>query len=361
MKAAVLFETKGKLSVENVDISEPKKDEVLVKIKASGLCHTDWETMHGYQPVNLPAIIGHEGAGVVEAVGEGVDNVSVGDNVICSWNPNCGICFYCDNGQPILCEVQKKYNSQGVLFDGTTRASLNGQNLHYYSLVSTHAEYTIIPKQGAVKVRKDFPLDRASLLGCAVMTGYGGAGNIKPETSVVVIGCGAVGLSAIQGARISGASKIIAVDIFDNKLEFAKKVGATHTINSKIDNPIEACLEITDGRGVDCAIESAGHNETIRQTLECSRPGARIVILGKTPYGVEINLPFYTLMGEREIIRTSYGKSHPRIDFPRLANLYMDGKLYLDEMITKTYKIEEINEGFDALERGELARGLVIY
>ena len=364
MKAAVLFETKGKLSVENVDISEPKKDEVLVKIKASGLCHTDWETMHGYQPVNLPAIIGHEGAGVVEAVGEGVDNVSVGDNVICSWNPNCGICFYCDNGQPILCEVQKKYNSQGVLFDGTTRASLNGQNLHYYSLVSTHAEYTIIPKQGAVKVRKDFPLDRASLLGCAVMTGYGGAvyaGNIKPETSVVVIGCGAVGLSAIQGARISGASKIIAVDIFDNKLEFAKKVGATHTINSKIDNPIEACLEITDGRGVDCAIESAGHNETIRQTLECSRPGARIVILGKTPYGVEINLPFYTLMGEREIIRTSYGKSHPRIDFPRLANLYMDGKLYLDEMITKTYKLEEIKEGFDALERGELARGLVIF
>ena len=155
--------------------------------------------------------------------------------------------------------------------------------------------------------------------------------------------------------------KVSIFDIFDNKLEFAKKVGATHTINSKIDNPIEACLEITDGRGVDCAIESAGHNETIRQTLECSRPGARIVILGKTPYGVEINLPFYTLMGEREIIRTSYGKSHPRIDFPRLANLYMDGKLYLDEMITKTYKLEEINEGFDALERGELARGLVIF
>ena len=149
------------------------------------------------------------------------------------------------------------------------------------------------------------------------------------------------------------------VELLENS--FAKKVGATHTINSKTDNPIEACLEITDGRGVDCAIESAGHNETIRQTLECSRPGARIVILGKTPYGVEINLPFYTLMGEREIIRTSYGKSHPRIDFPRLANLYMDGKLYLDEMITKTYKLEEINEGFDALERGELARGLVIF
>jgi S-(hydroxymethyl)glutathione dehydrogenase / alcohol dehydrogenase len=364
MKAAVLFEPNGKLSVENVDISEPKKDEVLIKISASGLCHTDWETMRGYQPVNLPAIIGHEGAGIVEAVGEGVDNVEIGDHVICSWNPNCGICFYCDNDQPILCEIQKKYGSKGVLFDGTTRASLNGKNLHYYSLVSSHAEYTIIPKQAAVKVRKDFPLDKAALLGCAVMTGYGGAvyaGNIKPETSVVVIGCGAVGLSAIQGARISGASKIIAVDIFDNKLEFAKRVGATHTINSKNTNPVEFCLDITEGRGVDCAIESAGQNETIRQTLECSRPGARIVILGKTPYGVEINLPFYTLMGEREIIRTSYGKSHPRIDFPRLANLYMSGRLFLDEMITKTYDIEEINTGFDALENGELARGLIIF
>ena len=196
------------------------------------------------------------------------------------------------------------------------------------------------------------------------MTGYGGAvyaGNIKPETSVVVIGCGAVGLSAIQGARISGASKIIAVDIFDNKLDFAKRVGATHTVNSKNINPVEFCAELTDGRGVDYAIESAGQNETIRQTLECSRPGARIVILGKTPYGVEINIPFYTMMGEREIIRTSYGKSRPRIDFPRLANLYMNGELFLDEMISKTYKIEQINEGFDALEKGELARGLVIF
>ena len=364
MKAAVLFETKGKLSVENVDISDPKKDEVMVKISASGLCHTDWETMRGYQPVNLPAIIGHEGAGIEEAIGEGVDHVEVGDHVICSWNPNCGICFYCDNGQPILCEVQKKANTNGVLFDGTTRASIGGEKIHYYSLVSSHAEYTVIPKQSAVKVRKDFPLDRAALLGCAVMTGYGGAvyaGNIKPETSVVVIGCGAVGLSAIQGARISGASKIIAVDIFDNKLDFARRVGATHTVNSKNINPIEFCAELTEGRGVDYAIESAGHNETIRQTLECSRPGARVVILGKTPYGVEINLPFYTMMGEREIVRTSYGSSRPRIDFPRLANLYMNGELFLDEMITKKYKIEDINEGFDALERGELARGLISF
>jgi len=362
MKAAVLFEPNGKLSIENVDLESPKKDEVLVKIHSSGLCHTDWETMNGYQPVNLPAIIGHEGAGTVVEIGEGVENLQIGDHVVCSWNPNCGTCFYCDLGQPILCEVQKKYNSQGVLFDGTTRSSINGKKIHYYSLVSSHAEYTVIPKQSAVKVRKDFPLDRAALLGCAVMTGYGGAvyaGQIKPESSVVVIGCGAVGLSAIQGARIAGASKIIAVDINDDKLKFAEKVGATHSINSAQVDPKEYCISLTDGRGVDCAIEAAGHNETIQQTLESSRPGARIVILGKTPYGVEINLPFYTLMGEREIIRTSYGKSRPRIDFPKLANLYMSGHLLLDEMITKKYKIEDINKGFDALEKGQLARGLI--
>ena len=364
MKAAVLFKTNGKLSIEDVDLESPKKDEVLVKINSSGLCHTDWETMNGYQPVNLPAIIGHEGSGTVVEIGDGVENVQVGDHVVCSWNPNCGLCFYCDMGQPILCEVQKKYNSQGVLFDGTTRASINGEKIHYYSLVSSHAEYTIIPKQSAVKIRKDFPLDRAALLGCAVMTGYGGAvyaGQIQPESSVVVIGCGAVGLSAIQGARIAGASKIIAVDIHDSKLEFAKIVGATHTINSQKIDPKEYSIDLTDGRGVDCAIEAAGQNETVRQTLECSRPGARIVILGKTPYGVEINLPFYTLMGEREIIRTSYGKSRPRIDFPKLANLYMSGHLFLDEMITKKYKIEDINEGFDDLEKGQLARGLISF
>ena len=362
MKAAVLFEPNGKLSIEDVELESPKKDEVLVKIHSSGLCHTDWETMNGYQPVNLPAIIGHEGAGTIVETGEGVENLQIGDHVVCSWNPNCGTCFYCDLGQPILCEVQKKYNSQGVLFDGTTRSSINGEKIHYYSLVSSHAEYTVIPKQSAVKVRKDFPLDRAALLGCAVMTGYGGAvyaGQIKPESSVVVIGCGAVGLSAIQGARIAGASKIIAVDINDDKLKFAEKVGATHSINSTQVDPKEYCINLTDGRGVDCAIEAAGHNESSQQTLESSRPGARIVILGKTPYAEEINLPFYTLMGEREIIRTSYDKSRPRIDFTKLANLYMAGHLLLDEMITKKYKIEDINNGFDALEKGQLARGLI--
>ena len=365
MKAAVLRETKGKLSVENISIDSPKTGEVLVKIVASGLCHTDWETMHGFQSQVLPAILGHEGAGIVEEVGPGVDRVKVGDHVVCSWNPNCGICFYCDSGHPILCEIQSRIKSKGVMFEGTPRMkSADGESVFHYSLVSSHAEYTIIPEAGAVPVRKDFPLDRAALLGCAVMTGYGGAvyaGNVRPENSVIVIGCGAVGLSAIQGAKIAGASIIIGVDINSKKLDWAKTVGATHVVNSKEEDPIKFARDITDDRGVDCAIESAGQNESIRQTLESSRPGGRVVFLGKTPYGVEVNLPFYTLMGDREIVRTSYGSSRPRRDFPKLANLYMDGKLLLDEMITDRMSIEEINKGFDELEKGNLARGLIVF
>ena len=213
-------------------------------------------------------------------------------------------------------------------------------------------------------LRRDFPLDRAALLGCAVMTGYGGAihaGRIKPDTSAVVVGCGAVGLSAIQGARIAGASIIVGVDVNPLKLEWAEKFGATHVVDASRDDPVELVRSLTQGRGADCAIEAAGQNISIRQTLEASRPGARVVILGKTPYGEEVTLPFYTLMGEREIVRTSYGMSRPRVDFPRLANLYMEGRLLLDEMISMKLPLAEINAGFDELEKGNVARSLVVF
>jgi S-(hydroxymethyl)glutathione dehydrogenase / alcohol dehydrogenase len=364
MQAAVLHATPGKLTIEEVEIALPGPGEVRVKIAASGLCHTDWETMHGLQPVNLPAIIGHEGAGVVESLGPGVRRVKVGDHVVCSWSPNCGHCFYCDQGQPILCEEAGQANRRGVLFDGSTRMALDGQPVYYYSLVSSHAEYVVIPEQAAVPVRKDFPLDRAALLGCAVMTGYGGAihaARIKPESSVVVVGCGAVGLSAIQGARIAGASTIVGVDINPLKLKWAQKFGATHIVDASQDDPVTVVRGLTQGRGADYAIEAAGHNSSIRQTLEASRPGARVVILGKTAFGQEITLPFHILMGEREIVRTSYGMSRPRLDFPHLANLYMDGRLLLDEMMTMRLPLAEINTGFAALEQGNVARALVVF
>lgn len=363
-QAALLREAKGRLSVEEIEVAEPRHGEVRVRIAASGLCHTDWETMHGYQPCNLPAVIGHEGAGVVESVGPGVTLVRPGDRVALSWSPNCGHCFYCDAGHPILCERVRAANSKGVLFDGTTRFSSGGQPVHFYSLVSSHSEYTVVTEQAAVPMPADFPLDRAALLGCAVMTGYGGAvhaGRVRPEQSVIVIGCGAVGLSAVQGARIAGASVIVAVDVNPAKLRRAAEFGATCTVDSRTQDPVKVTRELTSGRGADVAIEAAGQNVTVRQALEASRPGARVVILGKTPFGQEVSFPFHLMMGEREIVRTSYGMSRPRTDFPKLAALYARGLLRLDEMISLKLPLADINRGFSKLEKGNVARALVVF
>ena len=362
MLAAVLHKTPSDLVIEELELKEPGPGEVRIKIAASGLCHTDWETMKGYQPQILPAVIGHEGAGIVDKIGDGVTLVKEGDHVVCSWEPNCGYCFYCDQGQPILCEEMGKIRTKGLLYNGEAKMYYNNKPVYHYSSVSSHAQYTIIPQQGAVPVRKDFPLDRACLLGCAVMTGFGGAvyaGRIKPESSVIVIGCGAVGLSAIQGARIAGASIIVAVDINNKKLNTALDVGATHAINSTKNNPYEFILGLTNGRGADCSIEAAGQNISIKQALETSRPGGRVVILGKTPFGEEVTFPFNLMMGDREIIRTSYGMSRPRIDFPKLANLYMNNKLQLDNMISMRLPLSSINDGFKALEEGKVARAII--
>jgi S-(hydroxymethyl)glutathione dehydrogenase/alcohol dehydrogenase len=309
-------------------------------------------------------VIGHEGAGVVEAVGPGVSTVKVGDHVALSWSPNCGHCFYCDLGQPILCEPAREAGAAGVLFDGTTRFSSDGTPIYYYSLVSSHAERTIVAEQAAIPVRTDFPLDRAALLGCAVLTGYGGAvraGRTRPEDSVAVIGCGAVGLSAIQGARIAGASTIVAIDVNPLKLQWAEAFGATHAVNATTRDPVTVVRDLTHGRGADVTIEAAGLNLTIRQALEASRPGGRVVILGKTGFGEDVSFPFSAMMGEREIVRTSYGMSRPRIDVPKLADLYMRGELHLDEMISLRLPLEAINTGFEELERGNVARALVVF
>jgi S-(hydroxymethyl)glutathione dehydrogenase/alcohol dehydrogenase len=251
-----------------------------------------------------------------------------------------------------------------VLFDGTTRFSSRGVPVHYYSLVSSHAERTIVPEQAAVPVPKELPLDRAALLGCAVMTGYGGAvhaGRVSPEDSVVVVGCGAVGLSAVQGARIAGASTIVAVDVNPLKLGWAEAFGATHVVDATTDDPVAVVRRLTRGRGADVAIEAAGLNVTIRQALESSRPGGRVVILGKTPVGAEVTFPFTILMGEREIVRTSYGMARPRLDFPKLANLYLRGQLHLDEMVSLRLPLADINQGFEELERGNVARAVVVF
>jgi S-(hydroxymethyl)glutathione dehydrogenase/alcohol dehydrogenase len=364
VRAAVLRETVGRLSVEEIDLAEPATGEVLVRVAASGLCHTDWETMRGDQPCRLPAVIGHEGAGIVEAIGPGVTLVRPGDHVALSWNPNCGRCFYCDQGQPILCEVAARANTGGTALDGTTRFSSDGVPVHYYSLVSSHAEYTIVAEQAAVPIPREMPLDRAALLGCAVMTGYGGAihaGRIRPGDSVVVIGCGAVGLSAVQAARIAGATTIVGVDLNPLKLAWATDFGATHIVDPAAGDVVATVRSLTKGRGADVAIEAAGLNITMRQALEASRPGGRVVILGKTPVGREVTFPFTSLMGEREIVRTSYGMARPRIDVPKLADFYLRGELRLDEMVSLRLPLADINRGFAEMQNGTVARAVVVF
>jgi S-(hydroxymethyl)glutathione dehydrogenase/alcohol dehydrogenase len=364
VRAAVLRQPTGRLSVETVDLATPGPREVRVRIAASGLCHTDWETMHGLQTAVLPAVLGHEGAGIVESVGADVTLAKVGDHVGLSWNPNCGHCFYCDRGEPILCEVASAANAQGALLDGTTRFASKAGPVHHWSIVSSHAETTIVPEQAAVPLPAEMPLDRAALLGCAVTTGFFGAvraGRIQAGQSVVVVGCGAVGLSAVQGARIAGASVIVGVDINPRKLALAERFGATHVVDATASDPVAAVRSLTRGHGADVAVEAAGHNVTMLQALQASRPGGRVVILGKTAAGADVTFPFSALMGEREIVRSSYGMSRPRQDFPLLAELYLRGALLLDEMVSTRLPLEDINRGFDELAVGNVARAVVVF
>jgi S-(hydroxymethyl)glutathione dehydrogenase/alcohol dehydrogenase len=364
IKAAVLEAFRQPLVVQDVELAPPRRSEVLVRLAASGLCHTDMHAMTGDRPRPLPAVLGHEGAGVVEAIGEGVSSVRVGDHVICSWAPNCGHCFYCDEGQPILCDAMTAASPAGVLFDGSSRLSLDGQPVYHFTMVSSHAEYCVVPENAAIPIPKQVPLDRACLIGCGVMTGVGAVirnARVRPGSSVVVFGCGGVGLNVLQGARLANASTIVAVDLNPRKLELARVFGATHTVNAGSTDAVQAVRELTGGRGADYSFEAVGHPGSIRDTLAAVRKGGRAVILGMTPAGTELCLPFDLLLGEKVITRSSYGGGRPRVDFPRLAKLYLEGKLMLDELITTRLSLDEINGGFARVEAGDVARAVVVF
>ena len=364
IKAAILEAVREPLVVDDVDLAEPRRGEVLVRLAASGLCHTDLHAMTGDRPRPLPAVLGHEGAGVIEAVGEGVSPTRVGEHVICSWAPNCGQCFFCDQGQPILCELLNAASPAGVLFDGAPRLSRKGQPVYYFTMVSSHAEYCVVPEGAAVPIPEEMPLDRACLIGCGVMTGVGAVINVaavRPGSSVIVFGCGGVGLNVVQGARLVNAETIIAVDLNPRKLEWARTFGATHTLDATSTDPVAAVRDLTGGRGADYAFEAVGHPATIRNTLATVRKGGRAVILGMAPAGTELSIPFDHLLGEKQIIRSSYGNARPRVDFPRLVQLYLQGKLMLDELISTRLSLADINAGFGRVEAGDVARAVVIF
>jgi len=363
--AAVLYEAGKRFDVREVDVAPPRAGEVLVRMAAGGVCHSDLHVMTGHLSAPLPAILGHEGAGVVAEVGAGVTSVRPGDHVIPLWRVSCGECEHCTGGRPALCAAGLEIRRTGRLLDGTSRFSADGQELKHFNGVSTFSAYSVIPERSVLKIPDDLPLDRAALLGCGVITGVGAVFNcarVRPGSSVAVVGTGGVGLNVVQGAALAGAERIIAIDLLVRKLEFARQFGATHTVNASAGDPVAAVRELTGGRGVDYAFEVVGLPKTMRQAYDCLAKRGLAVIVGVAPVTAEIPVPVMSLVfEERAIAGSIYGSSRPRHDIPKLIDLYRAGKLKLDELLTRRYPFAEINEAYDALERGEVARSVVIF
>lgn len=364
-KAAVLHAPKSPLVVETVQAEELQPGDVLVRIKAVGLCHTDLEVIDGALRNPMPIILGHEAAGVVEEVGSDVRGVAVGDHVILSWNPHCGHCFYCDRDLPILCEEYLQQAPLAVQFDGRSRARLEGgREIKHLMYLGALAEYCIVPAQQAIVIQKELAFEEACLIGCGVMTGVGAALNvasIQYGDSVMVVGCGAVGLSAVQGARMAGADIIIAVDLEDRKLELAGRLGATHTVNISRNDAVDSARKMTGGRGVDVVLESAGRAGGFRTSMEAVRPGGQVIWLGKVDVANDVAFRWGSLMQEKRIRRSSYGGARPLRDFPMFAQAALDGRLRLKELISARIRLDQVNQGFDALRRGAAIRSVVIF
>lgn len=363
MRAAVLEAVNEPLAVEDVELADPGAGEVVVRLHASGVCHSDWNVVSGATPNPLPAVLGHEGAGVIEAVGEGVSTVAEGEHVVLSWLPACGSCFYCVQGRPSLCEHAMEGMFEGTLPGGALRLSRNGTPLYHYSFLSTFAESCIVPEECCVRIRDDAPLDVAALVGCAVMTGVGAAINrarVEPGSTVAVFGAGGVGLSVILGAGLAGARDIVAIDPVPYKRDLARELGATHTVDPKSDDPAAVLRELTDGRGADYAFDSAGYPGVVTQAYEATRRGGMIVCIGIPPVGAEANLPGPSLPRDEKIVTGSfYGSCRPHVDMPLLLDLFMDGRLPLDKLVSRTYELDDVNDAFAAMNEGEVARAVL--
>jgi S-(hydroxymethyl)glutathione dehydrogenase / alcohol dehydrogenase len=364
-RAAVLHAAQTPLSVETVTAADLKPTDVLVRLRAAGLCHTDLEVIEGSLRYPMPIVLGHEAAGVVEQVGAAARGVKAGDHVVLSWNPHCGQCFYCDRDAPILCEEYLGAGPKARAFDGESRGLLaDGRELRQLMFMGAFGEYCIVSDQQAIPVPKEIPFDRACLLGCGVMTGVGAAlnlGAVAHGDTVMVVGCGAVGLAAVQGARLAGAGAIIAVDLDPAKLALAQRMGATVIVDASKDDVIAAAKRATSSRGADVVIESAGSASAFRVTTEAVRPGGQVIWLGKIDVNQDVAFRWGSLMQEKRIRRVSYGNARPRRDFPLLARAYLDGSLLLDELISRRIALEEINDGFGALKRGETIRSVITF
>lgn len=363
-RAAVLAAPGEKLTIEDVEIDDPPAGSVLVRMSAAALCHTDLEVISGQLEYPMPITLGHEGAGTIEAVGPDVDPGRIGEHVVLSWNPHCGACPACERGEAILCRRYLELGPQGVDFTGHTRLRWAAGDIHSMFFMAGFAEYVVVTAGCAITIPPQMPLDRACLLGCGVMTGHGAVTNvsgIRPGDSAMVIGCGAVGLAAVQAARLAGASTVVAVDLADTKLDLALQFGATHMVNANRHDALAIVRELTGGAGADCVIESAGNASAFRLSTEACRPGGEIIWLGKVGVDEDVTFRWGSLMQEKRIRRNSYGNPRPSRDFPALCQQYLDGELQLDPLISGRISLDQINEGFDALREGRAIRTVIVF
>jgi S-(hydroxymethyl)glutathione dehydrogenase/alcohol dehydrogenase len=358
MKAAVLHAPNQPLTIEEVELTKPKSREVLLRTAFAGLCHSDLHFIDGLYPHPTPVVLGHESAGIVEAVGDGVTYVQPGDHVITCLSVFCGTCPQCVTGHPNLCENTEVKMPPGA----ARRMTWKGGHMNQAFNLSSFAEQMLVHENAMVKIDNDIPLDRAALVGCGVMTGVGAvfnAAKVEPGATVAVIGCGGVGLSAVNGAALAGAERVIAIDTQQSKLELAKEMGATDTLNvSNIDDPVKAIREMTGG-GVNYSFEALGTKATAEQAFGMLRPGGTATIIGMVPLGVKIELHGYDFLRDRKIQGTSMGGNRFRVDMPRLLSLWKQGRLKLDHLISGRIRLNQVNEGFAALKSAAPVRQLI--
>jgi S-(hydroxymethyl)glutathione dehydrogenase/alcohol dehydrogenase len=366
-KAAIVYKAGQPLIIENVDLEGPREGEVLVEIKATGICHTDEFTRSGADPEGIfPAILGHEGAGIVVDIGPGVHTLKKGDHVIPLYTPECRQCSYCVSGKTNLCQAIRITQGRGVMPDGSSRFSINGEQIFHYMGTSTFSNFTVVPEIALAKIRQDAPFDKVCYIGCGVTTGIGAVINtakVEPGSNIVVFGLGGIGLNVVQGARMAGANMIVGVDTNPQRESLARKFGMTHFVNaSELKNDlVSALIDLTNG-GADYSFECIGNVDVMRQALECCHKGWGVsVIIGVAPAGKEISTRPFQLVTGRVWKGTAFGGAKGRRDVPKIVDWYMEGKINIDDLITHTLELSEINKGFDLMHSGESIRSVVVF
>lgn len=365
-RAAVAWQAGQPLTIENIDLEGPQAGEVLVEIKATGICHTDYYTLSGADPEGLfPAVLGHEGAGVVVEVGKDVKSLKAGDHVIPLYTPECRECKFCLSQKTNLCQAIRTTQGKGLMPDATSRFSLDGKPLFHYMGTSTFSNYTVVPEIALARIRSDAPFDKVCYIGCGVTTGIGAVlftAKVEAGSNIAVFGLGGIGLNVIQGARMVGADKIIGIDINPQRETMARDFGMTHFLNPN-DTPdiVDAIIQLTGG-GADYSFECIGNTKVMRQALECCHKGwGRSIIIGVAEAGAEISTRPFQLVTGRKWEGSAFGGARGRTDVPRIVDWYMEGKINIDSLITHTLKLDEINEGFRLMKAGESIRSVVVY